>query len=413
MAFPAVTLLDALTRVAEESPISKGGEGGLAGEWKPPSWVFAAGDATTTGWDASVNTKEYGVYWHTEMASPALRIEGAAFPVLSGEPKDVGLWVCLGGGAGGAPAKTGYRLLLTVTALHVYTIELIRYDAGVPTQLAEIKVVTINAKEWIGLTVAGGKLKYWQGKKGEETVILEAEDGKYTTGYIGFFTNNSTVKLKSVEAKPQTNSYTLSASDSLSIAESTTRVQAEPRSAEDSFSIADIAARTEEQVRSPSDVLAIAEVATRTEQQLRTPTDSLSLTEGIQRIQSQPRAAADAVAIAESVKATHGVGRSGADSLSIAEALARVQSQTRTAGESFSIAEVATRVSVAARQASDTLTIEEAISVIVTKAQPGTAQLSITPTSTATIALSPVGTAQLGVSAVGTASIEVAPVDPR
>jgi hypothetical protein len=191
MAFPAVTLLDAL-ETAEE-PLSDGGK------FTPLPWAHLAHPgavAAGAGWHPTDTffEGENGARWNPA-PSGAISLRIATKP--GSEERYLRLWACL------TTEQTGYALRLTEQGGGAFTLELERWTKGSKTVLATQTEVFIVAGNYVGLLVASGKVSGWYGVSAKpSTEALSASDSTYTSGYVGFSGAGNNTRLNQFGAEP-------------------------------------------------------------------------------------------------------------------------------------------------------------------------------------------------------------------
>lgn len=178
--FPeALSVADTLLRT--ESPLSNGGK------WATLNGAANAGTSNVTnGWEGSAFGTVSGARWTpVEQANPAVTLT-----LHTGTPASerwfsvVACWA--------AAATSGYEVRLTESAVvGTYTCTIEKYVAGALTTLATITGVSFTTGNTLGIAVRGGKVAAWKKVGATWSLIGEAADATYTTGYTGIVSSGS------------------------------------------------------------------------------------------------------------------------------------------------------------------------------------------------------------------------------
>lgn len=193
MAFPAVSLLDNLTRAAEK-PLSKSG-----------AWVFIAGTVKTgeisgEAWKATdAFATENGAFWSLEElggeVGMALEYHGGLTSERYGR-----IWCCMS--SPDLASKSGYVLKVRgEAAAGKVKFLLEKCVEGAFSTLKEKAAVALAAGDRIGISAQSGTVTVWKkAGAGAWEVILEHADASYTSGFVGLSGAGNTHTWRNAEA---------------------------------------------------------------------------------------------------------------------------------------------------------------------------------------------------------------------
>lgn len=172
-----------------------------------------------------------------------------------------------------------------------------------------------------------------------------------------------------ISAAAQT--YSRTATDSLTFSDVVTRVTTANRTATDSLTFSDTVARVLTALRAATDSLTHSDTATRTGTFLRSAADSLTHSDTATRIATLLRAATDSLTHSDTATRAVTANRTASDSLTFSDTVTRALTLLRNVTDSLTHSDVATRAGTFLRSASDSLTfseVAEALRVIVRSA---------------------------------------------
>jgi hypothetical protein len=187
----------------------------------------------------------------------------------------------------------------------------------------------------------------WFGPASSSSFVLTASDSVT-------FAESTAATLGSVRAP----------ADSITFNESLARTVSDTRAVTDSVTFAESVARTAAHPRAVTDSVTFSEGLARTALGFtRTSTDSLTFSESLARTKASPRTSTDSITFSESVASGRSISRTATDSVTFAESLARTSlGLTRTSTDSLTFAEALTRGALGnTRAITDTLTFSESI----------------------------------------------------
>ena len=162
--------------------------------------------------------------------------------------------------------------------------------------------------------------------------------------------------IRGVDA-PTSSNLSLTASDSLSFADTVTRQGTFGRTMTDALSMANVVARVGTFLRTASDALGFGDAVTRVVTLTRIAADSVTMGNTVTRLGTFNRTAADSLGFADAVTRVGTFLRAAADSLSFADAVAGIRLIARTVADSLNIGDAVSRTGTFLRTAADSLTI--------------------------------------------------------
>lgn len=154
------------------------------------------------------------------------------------------------------------------------------------------------------------------------------------------------------------------ATDTVTVSDAAARIVTTARTAADSVTVAtDTATRAAmSKARTAGDTVTVSDTATRAAMsRARTAADSVSVSDAASRILAAARTGADAVTVAaDTATRIVAVARTAGDSVSVSDSVARASiSRARTAGDSVSVSDAATRLLALARSAADSVSVSD------------------------------------------------------
>jgi len=156
----------------------------------------------------------------------------------------------------------------------------------------------------------------------------------------------------------------VTASDSITFAESLARIASKARTATDSVTFSENVTVQAGKTRTITDSITFAESLTRTSLGIsRTATDSLTFSEALSRTKSGARTSTDTITFSESVASSQGKTRTSTDSVTFSESLTRAAlGKTRSSSDSITFSESAARTqTLTGRTGSDSVAFSESV----------------------------------------------------
>lgn len=151
--------------------------------------------------------------------------------------------------------------------------------------------------------------------------------------------------------------------DSITFSETLTRTRSGARAVADSITFAESVTGVNGKTRAVVDSVTLADALTRTAQGFpRTSTDSLTFSDTPARTLANPRAITGSLTFSESTLSSQGKTRIAADTVSFSESFIRTSlGFARTASNSLTFAEASTRIRSSARLVTDSITFSESV----------------------------------------------------
>jgi hypothetical protein len=190
------------------------------------------------------------------------------------------------------------------------------------------------------------------------------------------------------------NSFVVTATDSITFADTATRALSETRSPTDSITLSESLTRSSSSTRTTADSATFAESVGGLNGKTRASSDSVSLVEALARTaQAFPRASTDSLTFSEALTRTGSATRTRADSMTFSESVLGSQGKTRTTADAFAFSESLTRSVLGyGRTASDSLTFSEAPSRTLSSARALSDSVTFSESITSGKAISRTGT---------------------
>lgn len=175
------------------------------------------------------------------------------------------------------------------------------------------------------------------------------------------FTRTASESVTITESTVRVGGAVRSSADALAIAESAVQAEASVRASSEGVAVAEAAGRQAASTRAASESVAIAENATAARGATRTANESVMVTESSARVGAAVRSQSEGVTVTESAVRSYKAARASSESVSVTESAGAQRGTSRVSSESVTIAESSTtRVARAARPAAEGVNIAEA-----------------------------------------------------